>query len=268
MLLAVVPLYYQLLQAYQPVASNPPPVTETITISPTSSPILPTSAPAVLGTQTQVKKIALLGDSMIDTINLNLCQKSFQKYYPQSSMNFLKYGYGATNIETALDRLTQSTRYLDQQNPSIFSQNPDIIVIESFAYNHLGNSQTSLNRYLQELEKITSAIKTSLPQAKIIMAATIAPNSVTFGNGLSNMHFNALDKIEKTNTIKLYLENFISFSQKNQLPLADAYHPSLINDNGFQELIDPSSNIHLSDLGSEFFCDTLAKTAFDGHLIN
>ena len=260
MLLAIVPLYYQLLQAYKPVASTP--------VSPTPTPILPTSAPAVLGTQTQIKKIALLGDSMIDTLNLDLCQKSFQKYYPQTQINFLKYGYGATTIESAYDRLTQSTRYLDQQNPSIISQAPDLIILESFAYNHLGNSQNSLNRYLQELEKIIATIKTSLPQTKIMMAATIAPNSVTFGNGLSNLHFTAMDKIEKTNTIKLYLDNFIAFSQKNQLPLADAYRPSLINQDGFPELIDSGSNIHPSDLGSEFFCDTLAKTAFDGHLIN
>ena len=80
MLLAIVPLYYQLLQAYKPVASTP--------VSPTPTPVLPTSAPAILGTQTQVKKIALLGDSMIDTLNLNLCQKSFQKYYPQTQINF------------------------------------------------------------------------------------------------------------------------------------------------------------------------------------
>ena len=65
--------------------------------------------------------------------------------------------------------------------------------------------------------KIIATIKTSLPQTKIMMAATIAPNSVAFGNGLSNLYFTAMDKIEKTNTIKLYLDNFIAFSQ-NQLP--------------------------------------------------
>lgn len=273
--LLLFPLYYQLLQAYHP-NSYTPPVSTTIDLVEN----IPTPPPQVLGDSTIVSKLppvggegkvidlALLGDSMIDTLSENICQASFQKYYPATKFNFLKYGYGSTNIESASKRLTENTTYLNHQNPPLLSQNPDIIVIESFAYNNFGNSQIGINRHTQALQNLTKLIKERLPQAKIILASTIAPNSVTFANGIKDMHFSALEKIEKTSTIKLYLQNIINFASKNNLPLADAFHPSLFGQEGLEELINSSDHLHPSSLGSELFCDTLAKSIFDHQLTN
>lgn len=269
------PLYYQLLEAYHPSSFNPS--TPSISLVETT----PTPVPQVLGAKTtlssylppvggdgKVINLVLLGDSMIDTISTDLCQKSFQKYFPTSKFNLLKYGYGSTTIESAQKRLTETTSYLGNNNPSILSQNADIILIESFAYNNFGNTQSGIDRQSQNLKKLVDTIKEKSPDTKILLASTIAPNSITFGNGIKDMHFSALEKIEKATTIKLYLQNLINFASKNNLPLADAFHPSLFGQNGSELLISSTDHLHPSSLGAELFCDTVAKSILDNQLIN
>ena len=142
---------------------------------------------------------------MIDTLDLNLCQKSFNRYFPHKKIEFLKYGYGATNIDTAPERLTQNTTYLDQNNPSILSLNPDIIVVESFAYNNFGNTSTGIDRHTEKLKEIVKIIRENNPETQILLSATIAPNSLVYAQGIKNLKLTSLDRIERTSTIKLYL---------------------------------------------------------------
>jgi len=270
------PLYYQLLEAYHP--GNYSPSTPTITNvevipAPKTAQILGVSTttpspPSAIGGEGKVVNLALIGDSMIDTLSENVCMASFQKYFPTTKFNFLKYGYGSTNIESAAKRLTENTTYLDQSNSSVLSQDPDIILIESFAYNNFGNSQSGIDRQSHALQNLIDTIKKQSPGTKIVLASTIAPDSVTFGNGVKDVYYSALEKIEKTTTIKLYLQNLVNFAGKNNLPLADAFHPSLFGKDGLNELISSADNIHPSQLGSELFCDTVAKTIFDNQLTN
>jgi hypothetical protein len=265
------PLYYQLLQAYHP--SNylsPPPIISQEQIIPTPQVLASNSSfffPPI-GGDGKIINLALIGDSMIDTLSENICQSSLQKYFPTIKFNLLKYGYGSTNLESAEERLTETTSYLNKNNPSVFSLNPDIILIESFAYNNFGNSQKGIDRQNLALQNVVDLIKDQSPNTKIILAATIAPNSINFANGIKNIHYSALEKIEKTTTIKLYLQNLINFATKNNLPLVDAFHPSLFGQNGLDLLIDSVDHLHPSNLGSELFCDILSKTILDKQLIN
>ncbi|HOY61439.1 MAG TPA: SGNH/GDSL hydrolase family protein [Candidatus Woesebacteria bacterium] len=267
------PLYYQLLQAYNPSNySHSPPVVINTEIS---SPL-----PQILGQNTEysflppiggegkVVSLALVGDSMIDTLSEDICQNSLHKYFPGTKFNLLKYGYGSTTIESVIKRLTETTTYLDKENPALLSLSPDIIVIESFAYNNFGNSQKGIEKHQKLLQEITDLIKEKSPSSKIVLASTIAPNSISFASGLKNMHFSAFEKIEKTNTIKLYLQNLINFAKKNNLPLADAFSVSLFGENGSSDYIDSVDNLHPSNLGTELFCDILAKSLKDNSLTN
>jgi hypothetical protein len=268
------PLYYQLLETYRPVSYSPstPIMTMIETkISPTPSTvkiktIVPSYIPPAGGDKTV--KIVLLGDSMIDTLSPETCQLSFRQYFPGVNINLLKYGYGSTNIESAKKRLTEITTYRNVTNPSILSQNPDIILIESFAYNNFGNSQSGIDRQTQALRDLTSLIKEQLPDTKIILAATIAPNSIIYGNGIKGIYYSAIEKVEKANTVKLYLQNLVNFASKNNFALADAFHPSLFGQNGLEQLIDSADHLHPSNLGTELFCDTVAKSILTNQFIN
>jgi len=252
-----IPLYYQLLQAYKPINYSLP------TPTPTATQILgvstidntTTTLPAV-GGEGKVITLALFGDSMIQTLKNDLLEKSFQKYFPATKFNLLNFGYSSTNFEQAFTNLDK-----------IISSNPDLIVIESFAYNNFGNTATGLQKQSQLLDQTINIIKQKT-SAKVILAATIAPNSVVFSNGIPNLHLTSLEKLERAKTIKLYLENIIKYSQNNRLPLANSYSGSLVNNEGFLPLISSTDHLHPSDYGIEFFGDTLAKTIFDSKLID
>ena len=262
---AQTPLFYLLLSSYYPTSINYTPPT-------TTNPSLQNSTPEKLpplSSSAPFYTIALLGDSMIDTLGRNIpnLQKALHHYYPNFRFQILNYGYGASNIEYALFRLTHNYSYLNQNFPSLISLKPDIIVVESFAYNNFGNNQEGFDRQRQALEKITSEIQNSSPQTKILLASTIAPNSVFFANGIPGIDYNSFEKIEKTETIKLYLQNLINFAKTNDFPLANAYHPSLTANDGDRSLINPSDNLHPSQRGSDFFCSILAKSIFENQLI-
>ncbi len=268
---AQIPLSHLLIQSYKPssiyqVKTN---LVKTVgnilglSTTPINQTPLPTPSPqqdlAIGGYQKPIT-IAILGDSMIDTLkDFSYLKKSLQTAYPQYIFNIINYGLGASDIEYGLFRLENDYQYLDEHHPSLLSQNPDIIIIESFAYNNFGNTQAGFDKHWLNLGAITTKIKQSLPNTKILLTSTIAPSSVIFGNG-SGTSFSALEKLQKTKTINLYLQNLINFSKSQNFPLADAYTPSLKNQDGNPIFVNKDDGIHPSALGSQFFQDILFES--------
>jgi len=272
---AQIPLSHLLIQSYKPssiyqVKSN---IVKTVgnilglTDTPVNQNSLPTPTPspqpelpAIIGGYQKQITIAILGDSMIDTLkDFSYLKKSLQTVYPQYIFNIINYGLGASNIEYGLFRLENDYQYLDEHHSSLLSQNPDIIIIESFAYNNFGNTQAGFDKHWLNLGALTTKIKQSLPNTKILLTSTIAPNSIIFANG-SGISFSALEKLQKTKTINLYLQNLINFSKSQNFPLADAYTPSLKNQDGNPIFINKDDGIHPSTLGSQFFQDILFES--------
>jgi len=256
--LVVIPLLFQLLSAYQPYRSTK------LTIIPPSpivsiAPVPTIFKPKNIGGIGKNTTIALIGDSMIETLKPDLpaLRKSLSQYYPDYPFNLINLGYPSQNIEYAQKKLEDD----------LISKSPDIVVIESFAYNNFGNSSEGLNRHWLDLGAITTTIKKALPDAKIILAATIPPNSVSFANGTDNK-FSSLEKIEKTKTIKFYIQNLFNFAASENFPLANAYKYCLDSNNeGKLECINSTDNIHPSDYGAQIFSDTVAKTIFDNKML-
>jgi hypothetical protein len=249
---AQIPLFHQLIAIYQPQKHQHATgqilgLTSTKNIAVVIEPkteVIP-SPPLNIGGEGSITTIAFLGDSMIQTLDSQIIEKSLNRYYPNHKFNILNYGQGGTGIEFALSRL-----------PSLLSEKPNIVVIESFAYNNFGNTQSGIDRQWLALSAITTDIQKNLPDSKILLATTIAPHSVVFGNG-SQFNFTSLEKIEKTNTIKLYLQNLVNFATSQNFPLADAFTESLVNKQGNLNFISKTDHIHPSPQGVTFFADTL-----------
>lgn len=265
---AQIPLFHQLLSAYQPahlktIVYQPAPTPSvladsTFYQSPLDVPSTARDYPTGVGGDGRVLSIALFGDSMIETLGPDLptLVSLLQNQSQNLLIKILSHGYPSTNLEKAMTHL-----------PDILVQKPHILVVESFAYNNFGNDPTGLDKHRQLLTNLIDAVSTQSPDTKIVLAATIAPNSVIFANNSQN--FSSLERIEKTKTIKLYLENIIKLSEATGLPLADVYHSSLNRGNeGNLSFIDSTDNIHPSQKGQELFETTVAKTILDHNLIN
>lgn len=220
---------------------------------------IPTPQPSPPATAGAAKKksytIAFLGDSMIDTMGPGLpaISNKLSAAYPTDNFTLLNYGVGGTNIDYGIERITNGYNYLGNQIPSLTSTHPDIVVVESFAYNPFPVA-TGIDRHWLAMARAVDTIRTNIPGAKIIIAATIAPNSTVFGDGAAGLAFSREDKIERTTVIKQYLDSTVKFAASQHLPLADAYHASLDgNGDGILKYINSGDHIHYSDAGRALF---------------
>jgi hypothetical protein len=203
-------------------------------------------------------KIALLGDSMIDTLgDFPYLAQELSKYFPQTEFKFYNYGAGATNIETGLSHLLSDYTYLGQKKTALLNVNPDIVVVESFAYNHWDNTQGDLDRQWLAMADIACTVKRHSKDIKIIFAATIAPYCPTYTDGSANLPPER--KLIECETVKNYLKNTINFANSQNYPLADAYSKSLVNGEGLPNYINQKDHIHPSEFGQQLFSQKVAE---------
>lgn len=261
-------------------------ITPTLAPAPLAKPDLaPPGTPATLGVATESATsaphptyvsrqkhyaIALLGDSMIDTLGPDVphLKRKLQAFFPGTTFTMLNYGAGATNIDAGLARITNSYTYLGQNIPSLVSQSPDVVVVESFGYNPYPYDLGALERHWLQLAAIVDMLRNRLPAVKIIIAATIAPNSQLFGDGAAGLSFSAESKLQQTQNIKRYLDSTIKFAQGQGLPLADAFHPSLMkNGDGNVVYINGGDHIHYSDPGRDLFAQKVIEAIITNHLL-
>ena len=115
---------------------------------------------------------------------------------------------------------------------------------------------------------MVDTVHQQLPEAKIVIAATIAPNWDVFGDGAPGISFPAEEKRARVETIKKYIENTIAFAKSQGLPLADAYHGSMdANGNGLTKYINSGDHIHYSDSGRAFFSQIVANSIINNRLL-
>lgn len=212
--------------------------------------------------------IAVLGDSMVDTLGPGVpnLKSRLASLYPGVSFTIFNYGVGGTNIDYGLERLTHDYQYLGRSVPSLVSQHPDIVVVESFGYNPYSFVEGALTTHWLRLASVVDTIKEKLPDTKIVIAATIAPNEHVFGDG--SLNWDEVGKAQKVRTIKNYLDNAVGFAKGEHLPLADAYHPSLDStDNGKLAYINPGDHIHYSDAGRALFAQKVTEAIVANRLL-
>lgn len=206
-------------------------------------------------------KIALLGDSMVDTLGPELwhLKTLLTKEYPNYSFTLYNYGQGGTNLDSGLFRLIHETDYLGQKYPPLLNYRPDILVVESFAYNHWSGEKYDLDRHWLTLAKIIDTLKIVSPETKIILAATIAPNAHTYGDGVLNWPVEL--KRQAAQITKAYLQNLTNFAVSQGFPLADAYHPSMDGfGQGLPKYINQGDHLHPSGEGGLLFSQKIVES--------
>ncbi|MBI5449667.1 SGNH/GDSL hydrolase family protein [Candidatus Gottesmanbacteria bacterium] len=214
--------------------------------------------------------IALLGDSMIDTLGPDAphLKSKLAAAYPGVSFQIFNYGVGGTNIDYGLERITSNYQYLGQDIPALVSKHPDIVVVESFGYNPYPFDNGAIDKHWLALAAIVDKLKAHLPGVKIIIAATIAPDAKTFGDGAAGLSFSPDDKWKRVDVIKKYLESTVKFAASQHLPIADAFHSSLGADgNGKKAYINQGDHIHYSDAGRNLFADAVMKAVTTNRLL-
>lgn len=212
--------------------------------------------------------LIVLGDSMVDTLGRDLpdLKTLMSSNFPKYSFAILNYGFGATDLESGLFRLTHGSKYLNKYYPPLLSFQPDILVVESFAYNHWTGEKSDLDRQWLTYSKIIDTVREKSPATKILFAATIAPNALKYGDGVLNWGKDL--KWQSAQITRAYLQNMIGFANSQNIPVADAYTPSLDKDgNGLLEFISSYDNLHPSHEGAVFFSQKIVEAIRQNDLI-
>jgi len=243
-------------------SDDTPSPTATILTTPSLAPTIlsPTAqepTPTIIPSKPHVKndyKIAVYGDSMVDTMGerLEYLEHSLKKTYPNVNFTLYNYGKGSENVEMGISRWSNPFNYQTRHYPSISDLKPDIIIIGSFAYNPF--SPYIRDRHWVGLTKLVETAKGISPN--VYMLAEIAPLRSNFGKGPNGVNWNEQTAYEHSGRVLDQLENTISLSGNLNVPLIDVFHPSI----GHPALTNPSDGIHPSISGHEFTSDIIVNT--------
>lgn len=218
--------------------------------------------PAVLGVSTNPTKssyaIAIIGDSMVDTMgeNLDYLDASLKRRYPQIEFKMYNYGFGSQNVEQGLARFkipfSNKTRNFD----SITQLRPDIIIIGSFGYNPF--TPHDRDKHRRVLADLIQEAKNS--GSSVYLLAEIAPLKTGFGKGPNGVNWpEELASIHSQKIVE-QLENAVYLAQDHlQVPLINAYGKSLADGKfGQRRFVDAGDGIHPSVAGHKFMAELIA----------
>jgi len=237
---------------------NPSPQpTQPAAILPTSTPASPAPTTIKLGKNSY--SIAIIGDSMVDTMGerLEYLEHALKKKYPQTSFTLYNFGKGAQNVVDGLARFHDRLDYQDRHYPSLDEIKPDVLIVGSFAYNPLsphdpGRYQSTLSQFVNEAKTISG---------RVYILAEIAPLKVGFGKGPGGINWDDDTSYQQATKIIEQLENAIGVSQSLNVPMIDVFTPSQVaaDKSGNPKFVNANDGIHPSVAGHEFMADIIAN---------
>lgn len=204
--------------------------------------------------------ISFFGDSMIDTMETNTpyFAEQIKKYYPNFNFTLLNYGIGAQQVDKGFARIEENFSYKDRNYSPILKTQPDVIILDSFAYNPYDNLDSDLEKYKTELNQLINKLQSTGSQ--VIFLATIAPLKVKFGAGPGGVNWPSDLAYTHATKIQSYMEVAISIAKQNNLPIIDLYHLTLqTNGEGIAKLVSSHDGIHPSAKGHEFIASQISE---------
>ncbi len=238
--------------------SPTPTVDSTVTPSPTPTP----GIEQILDTPSKnIYRIAIIGDSMVDTMGevLEYLEHDLKKKYPNTRFLLYNYGIGAQNASDGLARFSSRLDHQDRHYLPLTEIEADVIIVGSFAYNPF--SPHDRDRHWLTLTAIVQAAQRT--NASIYMLAEIAPLREDFGRGPRGVNWEAPTAVEHSGRIIEQLENAIGLSKSLKVPIIDAFTPSLEDNSpqkeGRAEYVNTDDGIHPSVRGHEFISDIISS---------
>lgn len=199
--------------------------------------------------------IALVGDSMFETLNSHLDSlvDELQLRY-EAEFQVYNYSNGAENVSMALERLEESFVNNSKNYPSIFDISPDIVVIGSFAYNPF--DPHDINRHWLDLATLVSEIKNT--GADVYLLADIAPLRDTFA--LGSKDWSTTYRQQHAQKVVDQLDSTIGLAQALEVPLINVFESSkAIGNYGNGTYTDSGDGIHPNEAGKLLMIEYLLE---------
>lgn len=196
-------------------------------------------------------KIALIGDSMIETMgeNLDYLDKALKQKYPNTEFHLYNYGIGSENVEMAATRIDQT---------GIATSNFDIIISGTWAYNPL--VPFNQEAYKSKLDEITMQLAAG--NSDYYMLIEIAPLDDGFGKGSGGVNWP--DEISKPHVKDILTQLWTAryLAHERGYKIIDTYTPSraFLSEYGELKYVNSHDGIHPSVEGHEFIANIIVST--------
>jgi hypothetical protein len=237
-----------------PTISPSPTIVNYLTPSPTIS-----NGPPSLPSR-DLYTVAIIGDSMVDTMGevLEYLDHSLKQKYPHTRFLLYNYGKGSENVEMGLNRFGSHLTYQDRNYPSLPELKPDILIVASFAYNPF--TPYDRDRHWLGLTKLVEQAKNLT--SNVYLLAEIAPLRSDFGKGPNGVNWDSQTAYTHSGHIIEQLENVVGLAKTFNIPLIDAFHPSLQSSGqeGKREYVNPGDGIHPNVAGHTFMAEKIARS--------
>lgn len=221
---------------------------------------LPTTSPTPSPQPTKATyTIAVIGDSMVDTMGerLEYLDEALKSRYPATRFNLYNYGIGGQNVAQGLARFDKPFSYQTRNFPPLASLGADVIIVASFAYNPF--PQHNRDQHWLTLSQLVDLAQNSAESVYVL--AEIAPLASGFGNGPGGINWPPdLAKNQSTHIVE-QLENAVAISHAKGIPLINSFEKSKINGQFGESLyVSSHDGIHPSVEGHYLMAGLIAAT--------
>lgn len=217
-------------------------------------------------------KIALLGESMTDCWGeCAELSSELKRLFKRSEFSIINHGLNDTRLGYGLHRISNHYLKRGQNTPPLSLSNPDIVIIESFAYNQHSDGPEGLTEYRDTLRRVFDEIEATT-DAKILFYLTIPPHRDRFGENVPN--FQNTSRVLRqgmADDIKLYLDEARRIAHDEGWQLADVcaeVEKRVEAGQNLRRFINQSNNVYPSQLGFEVTAGVLVQSLDDFRMID
>ncbi|KXK08778.1 MAG: GDSL-like Lipase/Acylhydrolase [Microgenomates bacterium OLB22] len=204
-------------------------------------------------------RIAIIGDSMVDTMGerMEYLEAALKARYPRTQFELYNYGRGSERVADGLKRIDNHFANNDRRFDPLSSIHPDIIIVGSFAYNPY--FPPNRDQHHQDLLTLNERMKQITPE--VYQLIEIAPMRNGFGMGPQGVNWDPTTAYTHTGFILEQIESAKQVAHETNTPLIDVFTPSVTKDDGSgrSDLVSTADHIHPSVAGHQFMAEIIAK---------
>lgn len=218
-------------------------------------------------------RVVTTGDSMTASFKEGapILANALNAKWPEKEFEVINQGVGGTRVGYGLWRLKNEYDVKGKKHPPLISLDPDIVIIESFAYNNAtdGVNTEGLNHFKDMHRQIIKTLQEET-NATIIFVATFAPDLDNFLKSIPAFYNTPISIRRRMAKERMdYLEEAIKLANELNLPLANVYKRSLDNEKKgipLETNINHIDWIHPSECGMKLVAQEIINTLSQGIL--
>jgi hypothetical protein len=218
-------------------------------------------------------KIALIGDGMTEKWGPDCPQLAAElgRLYAYTSFEIDNHGLAGTRAGYGLWRVSHDYKDTAGNYRSCLSYgDPDVVIIESFAYTNCSDDTESLTEYRDVMRNLWDEVERTTA-AKMLFYVTIPPDRDRFVESLNNYYYTPkITRQRLADRAKLYLEEALRIAQDEGWPTADVYtdvQKRVASGDKLRRYINQSDNLHPSVYGFEAIARVVVRAIDDNRLI-